>query len=171
METERFLLRRWKQSDAEMLFQLASDPEVGPRAGWAPHQNVEESREVIARYFDNEQTWAIEWKSTGEVVGCIGYLVNGQSNIDIGEKDAELGYWIGKPYWNKGICTEALKLIIDYCFHVKNIPTLWCDYFIDNPASGRVMGKCGFKDTGEMHYCLNLVGGNDRPVKIMRLNK
>lgn len=106
-----------------------------------------------------------------EPIGCIGYFVYGESNIKIGENDAEAGYWIARPYWNKGICTEALQKLIDHCFNEKGFQTLWSDFFPDNPASGRVMEKCGFHDTGEINYCSQLQLGSDRLVKIMRLDR
>ena len=87
-----------------MLYKYASDPDVGPRAGWPPHKSVEESLQIIRTIFHNDRTWAIELKETGEVIGCIGYFIYGESNINIGENDAEAGYWIAKPYWNQGIC-------------------------------------------------------------------
>ena len=171
METERLILRPWQDSDAEALFKYASDPDVGPRAGWPPHKSVEESLEIIRTIFHNDRTWAIELKETGEPIGCIGYFIYGESNINIGENDAEAGYWIAKPYWNQGICTEALRWLIDYCFNEKKFDVLWSDFFLDNPASGRVMEKCGFRDTGEINYCSKLQVGNDRPVKVMNLRK
>ena len=64
---------------------------------------------------------------------------------------------------------EALRLVIDYCFNEKKFTTLWGDYFPENPASGKVMEKCGFKDTGIETVCPNLVVGADRPVKVMKL--
>ena len=109
IETDRLILRPWLDSDAEALFRYASDPDVGPRAGWPPHKDIEESR-------------------------------------------------------------RALRAMIDYCFNVKGFLTLWSDFFIDNPASGRVMEKCGFKDTGEINWCSHLFHGEDRPVHIMKLN-
>lgn len=169
METDRLILRPWCEADAEALFRYASDPDVGPRAGWPPHQNVEESLNIIRTVFANDRTWALILKSTGEPIGCIGYYICGESNIDIGPDDAELGYWVGRPYWNQGLCTEALQMMITYCTTVKNIRTLWCDYFVDNPASGRVMAKCGFADTGLVNLCSRLSHGADRPIKIMKL--
>ena len=197
METERILFRPWCDSDAETLFKYASDPEVGPRAGWPPHKSVEESLEIIRTIFHSDHIWAIVLKDaggdacvpttvgrdacvpttagedacapSGEPIGCMGYMVHGESNIDIGENDAEVGYWIARPYWNRGICTEALRLLIDYCFNVKGFHTLWADYFPDNPASGKVMEHCGFHDTGLVNRCSRLQLGSDRPVKIMRL--
>ena len=171
METERLILRPWRESDAEALFKYASDPDVGPRAGWPPHKSVGESLEVIRTFFNHDHTWALELKDTGEPIGCIGYYTYGESNIKIGENDAELGYWIAKPYWNKGLCTEALRVMIDYCLNVKVFKVLWSDFFVDNPASGRVMEKCGFRDTGEINWCSHLYHAKDRPVKVMRLDQ
>ena len=169
MESERLIIRPWHESDAETLFKYASDPEVGPRAGWPPHKSVEESKEIIRTVFNNDHTWAIVLKPTNEAIGCIGYYVFGESNINIGKNDVEAGYWLAKPYWNQGICTEALRLLIDYCFREKGYNAIWSDFFIDNPASGRVMEKCGFHDTGEINWCSHLYHGDDRPVKIMIL--
>ncbi|MCR5014240.1 MAG: GNAT family N-acetyltransferase [Bacteroidales bacterium] len=171
METQRLRFRPWVEADAESLFKYASDPEVGPRAGWPAHQSVEDSLQVIREIFSNGHTWALELKETGEAIGCMGYYLYGESNIDIGPEDVELGYWIAKPYWNQGLCTEALQAMVDYCLHTKGFRDLWCDFFVDNPASGRVMEKCGFRDTGQINWCSHLYQGNERPVKIMRLNQ
>ena len=102
--------------------------------------------------------------------GCMGYYTFGESNIDIGEDDAELGYWIARPYWNLGLCTEALSAMVAWCFNVKGFQVLWSDFFVDNPASGRVMEKCGFRDTGKVNWCSHLYRGDERPVKVMRLD-
>ena len=171
LETLRIRFRPWCDSDAEALYKYASDPDVGPRAGWPPHQSVEESLQIIRTIFSGDHMWALELKETGEPIGCMGYFVHGESNIDIGPNDAELGYWIAKPYWNQGLCTEALRAMIDYCFNVKQFQNLWADFFVNNPASGRVMEKCGFHDTGKINWCSHLYHGDDTPVKIMRLEK
>lgn len=72
METDRILLRHWKDSDANALYKYASDSEVGPRAGWQPHHSEDESLEIIRTVFNNPTTWAIILKETGKVVGAIG---------------------------------------------------------------------------------------------------
>ena len=169
METNRILLRPWREDDAEALFKYAADPDVGPRAGWPPHKSVEESLEIIRTIFSGDGMWAVEWRETGEPIGCVGYLPASASNLKIEEDQAEVGYWIAKPYWGKGVCTEAMRLVVDYCFNVKNFTTLWGDYFPENPASGKVMEKCGFKDTGKEVLCPNLGVGSDRLVKVMKL--
>ena len=135
METERILLRHWQESDAEALFKYASDPDVGPRAGWPAHKSVEESREIIRTFFHNETTWAIVLKETGEA---------------------------------NGICTEALKLMLDYCINEKHFENIWADHFTGNPASGKVMLKCGFSDTGMLNRCSQLVGGDKDMVKVFK---
>ena len=130
LETHRLILRRYRTEDAEDMFSnWASDPEVTRFLTWPPHKSIDVTRFVlndwIAKYDDGRFFhWAIELKETGEPIGCIGYLLKGESNIDIGENEAEAGYWIAKPYWNKGICTDALKLMIDYCFNEKHIDVL-----------------------------------------------
>ena len=73
MENDRILLRPWCDDDAEALFKWASDPDVGPRAGWPPHKSVEESQEIIRTLFHNDTTWAIVLKESGEPIGAIGY--------------------------------------------------------------------------------------------------
>lgn len=169
-ETRRLRIRPWTDDDAPALFKYASDPDVGVRAGWPPHKSIDESRSVIKDIFSNGHTWALELKETGEAIGCIGYYDWKESNIGIGQEDAELGYWLAKPYWNQGLGTEAVRGMVDYCFNKKGFQTLWADYFVDNPASGRVMEKCGFRDTGKTNYLSHLYRGNERPVKIMRLD-
>ena len=168
METERIFLRPWQDSDAETLYKYASDPEVGPRAGWPPHKSVEESLEVIRNIFSAEGMWAVIWKETGEAIGCVGYLPASSSNLQIDDNECEVGYWIARPYWDQGICTEALQLVINHCFNEKGFTTLWGSYFPSNPASGRVMEKCGFVDTGVETLCPNLEVGSDRPVRVMK---
>ena len=115
--------------------------------------------------------WAVELKETSEAIGCVGYLPASASNLKIENDQCEVGYWIAIPYWGQGICTEAMRLVVDYCFHEKGFTVLWGDYFLDNPASGRVMEKCGFVDTGEETVCPNLSVGADRPVRVMKLER
>ena len=171
IQTKRLTLRPWAESDAAILFKYAKDPELGPRAGWSPHSSEEESLEIIRKFFMNDHTWAIVLKKSSTVVGCIGYLPASASNLTIAEDQAEVGYWVARPYWGEGICTEALQKVIDHCFNKEGFNVLWGDYFLDNPASGRVMEKCGFHDTGQETCCPRLEVGSDRPVRVMRLQR
>ena len=81
METKRLRFRLWADSDAEALYKYASDPDVGPRAGWPPHQSIQESLKVIRDYFSNGHTWALELKKTGEAIGCMGQIVRTKRGI------------------------------------------------------------------------------------------
>ena len=171
LETNRLRLRAWNTNDAEVLYKYASDPEVGPRVGWNPHTSVEESRTIIDEVFAPNDFWAVELKQSGEPIGCVGYLLPGVSNIPIGADDAEIGYWIARPYWNQGICTEAMTALVDFCFSEKHFNALWGDCFLDNPASERVMLHCGFADTGTRTSCPNLLSGADRIVKVLKLSR
>ena len=90
METARIILRPWQEDDAEVLFKYASDPELGPLAGWPPHKSVDESREVIRTIFSKEGMWAVVWKATGEPIGCVGYLSASDSNLAIEADTAEV---------------------------------------------------------------------------------
>ena len=168
IETERLISRPWMESDAETLFKYASDPEVGPRAGWTPHQSVEESRNIIRHLFSKEGMWAVVWRETDEPIGCVGYLSAQAANLKIAENECEVGYWIARSYWGKGICTEAMRAVVGHCLDAKGFATLWGSYFPSNPASGRVMEKCGFEDTGRETVCPNLEVGSDQPVRVMR---
>ena len=169
MQTDRILLRHWRKSDAEALFKYASDPDVGSRAGWPPHKSVEESLEIIHAVFNNDTTWAIEWKETGEAIGAIGYGPSCDCKLPAREGEPITGYWIAKPYWNQGICTEALALMIEHIRDMTDIPSLISGHFIDNPASGRVMEKCGFVPTGETCIDETQYQGKDRPIRVLRL--
>ena len=168
METDRILLRPWRDDDAAALFKYASDPEVGPRAGWPPHQSVEESLEILHTVFHNDTNWAIELKATGEAIGAIGYLPAPESNLPAREGEPLIGYWVGKPYWNQGICTEALELMLEHIRKETDIKSLISSHFYDNPASGRVMEKCGFLSTGETCIDEELTG-TTKPTRVMRM--
>ncbi|MGM9697147.1 MAG: GNAT family N-acetyltransferase, partial [Prevotella sp.] len=71
--------------------------------------------------------------------------------------------------WGMGICTEALRLMIGHIRKTTDIPSLISGHFTDNPASGRVMEKCGFVATGETAFDNNLYGGEGKPIRVLRL--
>ena len=170
METSRIILRPWQDSDAAVLFKWASDPDVGPRAGWPPHKSVEESLDVIRTVFrDATKTWAIELKETGEAIGAMGYGPSCNCNLPAREGEPLAGYWVAKPYWNKGICTEALGLMIEHIRKTTDIKSLISGHFVDNPSSGRVMEKCGFVPTGETVIDETQYQGADHPIRVLRL--
>lgn len=169
METDRIILRPWTDSDAEALYKYASDPEVGPRAGWPPHNSLEESLDIIRTVFHNDTTWAIVLKETGEAIGAMGYGPSCDCNLPSREGEPTVGYWVARPYWGRGICTEALRLMISNIQSDTEIASLISGHFTDNPASGRVMEKCGFIPTGEVCFDESLCCGGGRPIRVLRL--
>ena len=169
METDRIMLRHWQESDADVLYELAREPEVGERAGWPPHQSREESLEIIRTVFNNPTVWAIVLKEAGQVVGAMGYGPSCDCSLPSREGEPTVGYWVGKPYWGMGICTEALRLMIDHIRKTTTIPSLISGHFTDNPASGRVMEKCGFIPTGETVCDSKLYHGAGKPINVLRL--
>ena len=169
METGRIVLRPWRDNDAPVLFKWASDPDIGSRAGWPPHRSVEESLEVIRTVFrDATYTWAVELKETGEAIGAMGYGPSCDCDLPAREGEPIVGYWIAKPYWNRGLCTEALGLLLEHIRVTTGVKSLIGGHFVDNPASGRVIEKCGFVPTGETVVDEAMYLGKDHPIRVLR---
>ena len=145
LETERLILRRWKDSDAENLYQYAKDPEVGPIAGWPPHQSIDESREVIRNVFNGKEAYAICLKTDGKAIGAIELKLNGHTDLTDRDDECELGDWLGKPFWGQGIMPEAVKEILRHAFEDIGMTTVWVGYYEGNSKSKRVQEKSGFR--------------------------
>lgn len=145
LETERLLLRPWRAEDAESLYKYASDDRVGPIAGWHPHKSVADSRQIINDVLSSPGTYAVVLKETNEPVGSIGLMAGGNSNLNLPENEAEIGYWIGVPYWGQGFIPEATNELIRFAFGKLKLDRLWCGYFDGNEKSKRCQEKCGFK--------------------------
>lgn len=145
METKRCLLRHWKIEDASQLYDLAKDPDIGPRAGWLPHKSVEESKEIIKNVFAFPETYAIVLKETNKIIGCISLMFQGQANVKLHDKEAELGYWIGKAYWGQGIVPEVAAALLSYGFQKLELTRIFCGYYSENKQSQRVQEKLGFR--------------------------
>ena len=143
-ETERLILRPWDETDAESLYEYAKDDRVGPAAGWPPHTSVENSREVIKNVLSAPETYAVCLKEDNKAIGSIGLMIGKSGNLELPENEGEIGYWIGVPFWGRGLIPEAVREIIRHAFADLNLETLWCGYFDGNEKSRRVQEKCGF---------------------------
>lgn len=144
LETERLVLRPWEDSDAENLYEYAKDPEVGPIAGWPPHKSVDESRNIIKTVFSAPEAYAVCLKADGKAIGAIELKLNGHTDMTDRDDECELGYWLGKPFWGKGIMPEAAREMIRHGFEDLNMSAIWCGYYEGNVKSKRVQEKCGF---------------------------
>ena len=140
LETGRTILRHFEEKDLKDLFDYCSQKDVGEMAGWKHHNNLLTSKNVLDRYIENSNIFAIENKENGKVIGHI--AVN--SDSENGREDTkELGFALNSNYQNKGIMTEVIYQILDYLFS-KNIEYIYACCFENNRSSKRLIEKCGF---------------------------
>lgn len=145
METERLTFRRWENADAERLYALASDPEVGPPAGWPPHENEEESLRILRNVLSGPECYALCLKPDGLPVGSVELRLSDRTDMTDRPDECELGYWLGRPYWGMGLMTEAVKEMLRHAFGDLGMNAVWCGYYEGNLRSRRVQEKAGFR--------------------------
>ena len=144
LETKRLILRNWKMEDAESMFLYAKDKEVGPICGWPPHESIETSKMVLASFIEKPNCFAIcKKEDIDNPIGCI-ELMNFTTKVR-NNNEAELGYWLGRPFWGLGYMPEAASRLIEYGFNELGLNLIWCSYFSGNNKSKRVQEKLGFK--------------------------
>lgn len=143
LETERLILRGWQMEDAEDLYEYAHDPKVGSMAGWAPHADRQSSLEVLKRYMESGNIWAIVLRESGKVIGQLRMY----PDEDRGRYVAKyLSYALSADYWGHGYMTEAVKAVIQYAFEgLEDIDLLSVFHEPDNLRTKRVIEKCGFQ--------------------------
>jgi RimJ/RimL family protein N-acetyltransferase len=143
--TERLLLRPGWREDAPALCQAIGDARIVRNLAKAPWPyRLEHAEAFLAReYRPHEPSSLIFLRGDGTpmLVGCIGF---GRTP----DHELEFGYWIGRPYWGQGIATEAGRAVLAYARDSLRLPRLVAGHFTDNPASGRVLQKLGFRPTG-----------------------
>ena len=140
-ETERLCMRPWREDDAAVLFRWASDPEIGPAAGWVPHRDEADSLQVLRTVLINDDTWALTLRGSPEPVGSIGAF---PTDLSIGGAQPEIGYWLARPFWGRGYMPEAVRALIGLCFN-GGASAVWVSHFPHNAKSRRVIEKCGFR--------------------------
>lgn len=148
LETERLILRPWREGDAADLFAVASHPDVGSSVGWNPHKSVEESLNVIRTALNGEGMFAIILKNEGKAIGSVGLYRGKQSLLDIPENEGEVGFWVGVPYSGLGFIPEAVSEVLSYGFEELKLPRIWCGYFDQSGSSKRFQPK-----SGSANYC------------------
>ena len=145
LETERLFFRRWTDDDAADLYAYAKDPDVGPVAGWPAHTSVEMSRETIHTALSGAETYALCLKETGRPIGAIALKLAGETDMTDAADECEMGYWLGKPYWGRGLMPEAVREMLRHAFEDCGMTTVWIGYYDGNERSRRVQQKCGFR--------------------------
>lgn len=145
LETERLILRHWKESDAENLYEYGKDAEVGPITGWPPLRSIDESRTIIQNVLNGAEAYAICLKEDGKAIGAVELKLKGHTDMTDRKDECELGYWLGKPFWGQGIMPEAVKEMLRHAFEDCGMEKVWCGYYDGNVKSKRVQEKCGFR--------------------------
>ncbi|HEY2830216.1 MAG TPA: GNAT family N-acetyltransferase [Thermoanaerobaculia bacterium] len=149
LHTKRLTLRPMTLADAPELHRLVNDVEIARNTATIPHPYpAGMAAEWIAGHqekFDKniEIVFGIERREDGAFLGVIGILPEPHDM-------AEFGYWIGQEYWNRGYATEAAAAVIDYGFRILGVNRVEAIHFTRNPASGRVMEKCGMHCEGTL---------------------
>ena len=165
IETERTILRPWRESDLHDLYTYASVSGVGEKAGWNPHQSPEESRRILDSFIRNKKTFAIELKENGKVIGSVGIEPrDSDAGLPHERKGREIGYVLSKDFWGRGLMPEAVRAVIDYCFRELRYDYLTCGHFNHNDRSRRVVEKCGFHFLKDV--VISTARGVDEPGKL-----
>ena len=150
LETARLVLRPFRTADADEVQRLAGDRAVADTTLNIPHPYEDGMAE---KWISNHRDWferreqavfAITLRSDGTLIGAVGLLIHGE------DQRAELGYWIGKPYWNQGFCTEAARRVLGFGFEHLGLNRIYAHHFVRNPASGRVLQKLGMAHEGRL---------------------
>ena len=149
LTTPRLLLRAFTPKDIPDLVRLAGDWEIA-RTTTIPHPYSEEAacrwiasqREAFAQ--DHAVTWAMTHRQEGYFMGAIDLRFQKQRHV------AEIGYWVGVPYWGQGYTTEAARAVLAYGFGEQELYRIQARYLHNNPASGRVMQKIGMTYEGTL---------------------
>jgi RimJ/RimL family protein N-acetyltransferase len=164
LTTPRVTLRFPRRSDAPEIAWYANDLDVARMTTGIPHPyGLDQARGFLERVEamnpDEEALFAIEAQGEG-VIGLVGFHANDQG-------DCEIGYWLGRPYWGRGLMTEAVRGAVDWAAHVWGRRFLMSGHFADNEASGRVLIKAGFLYTGETRWRFSLARGQAAPTRMM----
>ena len=144
LSTPRLRLRPFQEADAEDLFAYARDPRVGPAAGWPPHENIEESRRIIATVFAREGTFAMVDQASGRVIGSVGFVGRHPAGLHPYCPDDEIGYALHPAFWGRGLASEAVRAVLEYGFTQLGLQRIWCGHYAGNWRSCRCMRACGF---------------------------
>ena len=145
LTTDRLTLRPWRESDLADFYEYASVDGVGQMAGWIPHRNMEESRQILSHFMEGRHVFALDYQ--GKVIGSLGVEKYNEDNYpDLAAlQGREIGYVLSKAYWGQGLMPEAVQAVINWLFDEINLDFIICGHFARNGQSRRVIEKCGFR--------------------------
>jgi ribosomal-protein-alanine N-acetyltransferase len=148
LETERLRLRPFTLDDEAAVFALVSDPEIARFVRFEAHRDIAETRaflELVLECYGRGDpfAWAIVRRDDERLIGSCGFVSQGGER-----KSAEIGYWLGKPYWGKGYAVEAAQALVRFGFEQMNLERVEAKCFVENRAGQRVIEKLGMKLEG-----------------------
>ena len=163
LNTARLTLRAPRGEDAPRMAELANDYDIAKMTGRIPHPfAVEQAEDFIARMErrdpDREAVFTIENKDDG-LLGVLG--------LHPSPAGAEIGYWLGRPFWGRGYATEAVSAALAWARADWGRRFIVSGHFADNPASGQVLIKAGFLYTGEVTDRFSLARGEEAATRMM----
>ena len=171
--TKRLFLIPWHASDANELYELAKDPEIGPLCGWEPHKTLEDSKQVLANVLSDKSCYAVKDMRTGHVIGSMSLDFKEIPDPKDSSKQlyqAEIGYWIGRPYWGQGFAPEGAQALTTYAFEEYGVDQVIIRYHERNKRSASVAQKCGFTEA-KIFTDLNKYTGKEEQFGISVLTK
>lgn len=148
LETKRLIIRPYNLKDSKRIQLLAGDKEIARTTLLIPHPYGDgEAEKWISTHkpeFEAQKSanFAIISKEENQLIGGIGLI------LSLPHERAEMGYWVGKDFWNQGFTTEAAKAVLDYGFEVFNLNRIQAHHFHNNPSSGKVLQKIGMSYEG-----------------------
>ncbi len=166
--TKRLILKPYTLDDAQGLFSYASNPDVGPPAGWSPHKSVEESENIIKELFLPAKAWSIRLKNCDKIIGTIS-LETDKHRPESNSK--EMGYSLAFEYWGQGIMTEAANRVLEYGFLVLKLSQIGICTGAANKRSQGVIKNCGFVYEGTIRKSYKIYDGTLRDSLIFSILK
>ena len=158
LETERLLLRPFRETDLQELFECCQNPNLGNNAGWEPHKSIEDSKEVLHTVFmGNEGVFAIILKEDNSLVGSIGIITDPKRE---NTRTRMLGYWLDEAHWGKGYMTEAVQAVLNYGFNELQLSLITANCYPHNKRSQQVLERNGFICEGVLHQAELTYNGN-----------
>lgn len=150
LETRRLRLRPLTMRDERDMYRYASDPEVSRHVLWDTHESPRQTRASLRAALRQYRTgrpssFAIERKSDRRMIGTIGFMW-----ISCDHRSGEVGYSLARDCWNQGFATEALRAVLRFGFETLRLNRIEAQHEVSNPASGRVMEKCGMTYEGTL---------------------
>lgn len=164
LQTDRLILRPWTWDDLGDFYAYASVDGVGQMAGWMPHRSPDESREILAKFIEHGNVFAIEHREDRRVIGSLGLHTTRWEHLPSEEnpyadlRTVEIGYVLSKSYWGQGLMPEAVRRVQTYLFEEMEADIIFVCHYNFNTQSRRVIEKCGFSFLTEEEHTAKQLG-------------